>query len=973
MAMKIQFDANQQFQIDAINAIVDVFDGQPLQQSDFEISFTTSFMQTEQTELGVGNRLILDDEVLLKNIQNTQDRNLLETSTGILGYEKDGEVIANLSVEMETGTGKTYVYLRTIFELNKKYGFKKFIIVVPSVAIREGTLKNLDITKEHFSHLYNNVPFDYYVYDSKRVSQLRQFATSNQVQILIINIDAFRKTLEDIDDEKKSNIIHRESDKLSGRKPIEFIQATNPILIIDEPQNVETEQAIKAIMTLNPLCTLRYSATHRNPYNLLYKLDPIRAYEMRLVKRIEVASVLSDDSFNDSYVKLESVEYKKGISATVSIHVNSKAGATEKKIKVKEGDDLFHKSKEREAYRDGYIITAISAEPGFEYIRFNNGRELRLGETQGGLTDDIMRVQIRDAIEEHLKKEMQVKDKGIKVLSLFFIDKVANYRYYDEQNNPQKGKFAGWFEEEYQNLTQKPRYKGIIPYSVESLHDGYFAVDNKGHAKDTKGESAADETAYNLIMKDKERLLSPEEPLRFIFSHSALREGWDNPNVFQICTLNTTKSEMKKRQEIGRGLRLPVNSKGVRVFDDNVNKLTVIANESYEEFARTLQSEIEEDFKIKFGVIDSISFARITYLHEGKEVPVGKEESERIWGELKDKGYINDDGKIQPKFNPKEPGFELDISPEYDHLKPAVIDHMQSYLFAGHIVNKKERKAVRLKKEVFLDEEFKRLWDKISQKTTYSVEYDTGKLIEKAVAAIKSMEKIEPVKIKSVKAKVDIEQAGVGATMLAGQTTILEGPSKVPDVLAYLQKETELTRGTLAEILIKSGRLQEFLINPQMFIDAVVKIINRKLHDFMIEGIKYEKIEGDYYEMRLFEDELVRYLNNLIEVKKSVYDAVEYESEVERKFAEDLDAREDVKLFVKLPSWFVVDTPIGTYNPDWAIVKHHDPTLYLVRETKATRDFDKLRNSEADKIRCGKKHFAELNVDFKTVVNASEL
>ena len=616
--MKIKFDANQDFQLDAINAIVDVFDGQPLKQGDYEISFADEFgdLSMNADILGVGNKLVLDQETLLKNVQAVQGRHDIENENALKGYEFVEEqaapiipditkLVPNFSIEMETGTGKTYVYLRTIFELNRKYGFKKFIIVVPSIAIREGTLKNLDITKEHFQHIYNNVPVEHYVYDSKRVSQLRQFATSNQIQVLVINIDAFRKTLDDIDDEKKSNIIHRENDRLSGRKPIEFIQATNPIVIVDEPQSVDsTDKAREAIRTLNPLCTLRYSATHRDPYNLLYKLDPIKAYEMRLVKRIEVDSVMSEGSFNDAFISLDSVSRSAGISAKVSIQQNASDGfVKEKRLKVKTGDDLFSKSNEREAYRDGYIVEEINTEEGFEYIRFTSGRELELGQSQGGLTDEIMRVQIRNTIEEHLKKELKVKDLGIKVLSLFFIDRVANYRSYDEQGNEVQGKFAQWFEEEYKDLISKPRFKDVIPHPVEQLHDGYFAVDNNKRVKDTRGNTKADETVYALIMQKKEQLLSPDEPLRFIFSHSALREGWDNPNVFQICTLNTTRSEMKKRQEIGRGLRLPVDTNGERVFSDNINKLTVIANESYQDFAKKLQTEIEEDF----GVIPSFT------------------------------------------------------------------------------------------------------------------------------------------------------------------------------------------------------------------------------------------------------------------------------------------------------------------------------------------------------------------------------
>jgi len=969
LIMKLKFDPNLQFQIDAVNAMTEVFYGQPLSEGDLEIGFKR-LDWIFQTELGIGNNLILDEAALLKNIHLVQEHNDIEKVSSLQGR--------HFSVEMETGTGKTYVYLRTIFELYKKYGFKKYVIVVPSVAIREGVLKNLDITKEHFLHLYNNVSYDYFVYDSKKINQVRQFAASNHIQIMVINIDAFRKTLEDKNEEKKSNIIHRESDRLSGRKPIEFIQATHPIVIIDEPQSVDnTPKAKEAIETLNPLCTMRYSATHRNPYNLLYKLDPIKAYNMRLVKRIEVASVLSEGYFNEPFIRFRAVDNQNGIRAKLSIHVDSSSGPKLKNVTVRSGDDLFIKSNERENYRNGYVINEINAEPGNEYISFTNGITLSLGQSQGGLTDDIMKVQVRNAIQEHLEKELKVKDKGIKVLSLFFVDRVANYRSYDEQGNPVKGKIALWFEEYFNELIQKPRYKDLLKFPLEKLHDGYFAADKKGILKDTSGSTLADEDVYNKIMKNKEQLLSLDEPLRFIFSHSALREGWDNPNVFQICTLNETKSEMKKRQEIGRGLRLPVNQQGERIFDETINRLTVIANESYEDFARKLQTEIEEDFNVHFGAVSKNAFAKIIQVINDQETTLGDEKSQKIWEELKKQGHIDEDGKIQPKFNPTDKYFEVQLSPEFQDAKHQVIDIVQGYLFSEHVVNRNNRKTLKINKMIYLDDEFRKLWDKIKPKTTYSVEYDTDVLIEKASKAIREMDRIEKIKIVYKKAEMDIQEKGIETKELRVQeisASYSEDKTNLPDILAYLQKETELTRNTIVRILINSGRIEEFPLNPQKFMDSVARLIKNDLHKLIVDGIKYKKIVGQEYEMRLFEEtEIISYLNNLIEVKKSVYDAIEYDSEIEKRFAESLDMRDDIKLFVKLPSWFKIDTPIGTYNPDWAIVKHEDDTLYLVRETKGIKDFEKLRNIEADKIRCAKRHFRELQVDFKTVVEANEV
>jgi len=967
--MKLKFDPNLQFQIDAVNAMTEVFYGRPLSEGDLEIGFKR-LDWIFQTELGIGNNLILDEPTLLKNIHLVQEHNDIEKVSSLQGR--------HFSIEMETGTGKTYVYIRTIFELYKKYGFKKYVIVVPSVAIREGVLKNLDITKEHFLHLYNNVSYDYFVYDSKKINQVRQFAASNHIQIMVINIDAFRKTLEDKNEEKKSNIIHRESDRLSGRKPIEFIKATHPIVIIDEPQSVDnTPKAKEAIETLNPLCTMRYSATHRNPYNLLYKLDPIKAYNMRLVKRIEVASVLSEGYFNEPFIRFRAVDNQNGIRAKLSIHMDSSSGPKFKNVTVRSGDDLFIKSNERENYRNGYVINEINAEPGNEYISFTNDITLSLGQSQGGLTDDIMKVQVRNAIQEHLEKELKVKDKGIKVLSLFFVDRVANYRSYDEQGNPVKGKIALWFEEYFNELIQKPRYKDLLKFPLEKLHDGYFAADKKGILKDTSGSTLADEDVYNKIMKNKEQLLSLDEPLRFIFSHSALREGWDNPNVFQICTLNETKSEMKKRQEIGRGLRLPVNQQGERIFDETINRLTVIANESYEDFAKKLQTEIEEDFNVHFGAVSKNAFAKIIQVINDQEATLGDEKSQKIWEELKQQGHIDEDGQIQPKFNPSDKYFKVKFSPEFQDVKHQVIDIVQGYLFSEHVVNRNNRKTLKINKMIYLDDEFRKLWDKIKPKTTYSVEYDTDVLIEKASKAIREMDRIEKVKIIYRKAEVDIQEKGIRTKELRVQeiaASYNEDKVNLPDILAYLQKETELTRNTIVRILINSGRIEEFPLNPQKFMDSVARLIKNDLHKLIVDGIKYEKMAGQEYEMRLFEEtEIISYLNNLIEVKKSVYDAIEYDSEIEKRFAESLDIRDDIKLFVKLPSWFKIDTPIGTYNPDWAIVKHEDDTLYLVRETKGIKDFEKLRNIEADKIRCAKRHFRELQVDFKTVVEANEV
>jgi type III restriction enzyme len=991
--MKLQFDANQQFQLDAVSAVTELFDGQPQGAPDYAVIHMDAggglFAGQDRSELGIGNRLLLAEDKLRENLRAVQIRNDIEVADPATLPEAwevfdaaadKARRCPHFSVEMETGTGKTYVYLRTVFELAQRYGFQKFIIVVPSVAIREGVLKNIEITAEHFRALYNNLPFEHFVYDAKKVNRLRQFATSNTLQILVINIDAFRKNFTGTEAEQKSNVIYKESDKLSGRQPIEFVQAARPIVIIDEPQSVDsTDKAQEAIKALNPLCTLRYSATHRNLYNLVYRLDPVRAFELRLVKQIVVASAAAQGAANDAFVRVESIDYKNGIKAKLRIHVQTADGPKEKTVTVKNGADLFALSNERASYAQGYSVAELNAEPGSEFIRFSNGRTLKLGDEQGGLRDDVWRVQIKHTIKKHLEKELQVRARGIKVLSLLFIDRVANYRDYDASGQPGKGKFAEVFEAELAALAKDARYCELewLQQPIKRLHDGYFAQDRKGILKDTRGDTQADDEVYNLIMKDKERLLSMEEPLRFIFSHSALREGWDNPNVFQICTLNETQSAVKKRQEIGRGLRLPVNQNGQRVFDETVNKLYVMANESYEDFARALQTEYEEDCGVTFGKVPLTALAKLCRVVDDKEQPIGREAAAAVRASLVEQKMLDGDGRIQPNFDPKRPDFKLALPEAHQDLAPAVIDLLSSYQIERHIRREQDDKPNRLKKAVTISPEFVALWDRIKPKTTYRVEFETDKLVTRAVDALKKMEKIEIPIISVTTGQLGVVKGGVTTTAVAAarENTSL-GYLPVPDVLAYLQNETELTRSTLVRILKASGRLPELFNNPQRFMDSVASILKHELHRLLVDGIKYERIDGGAgaeWEMVLFKnEELINYLTAL-QVNKSVYEYVPYDSEIEREFAKRLDERDDIKLFVKLPRWFEIDTPVGKYNPDWAILKHDGQALYLVRETKGTRDFLKLRTSEADKVRCGQKHFEAIGVPFAVAVTADEV
>ncbi|MEO8149058.1 MAG: DEAD/DEAH box helicase family protein [Bacteroidia bacterium] len=973
--MKLKFESNQTFQREAIDAITDLFEGQPLQKGDFSVSIEAAgsgiFSGQVQTEFGIGNNILLNEEALFKNLHIVQDKNDLDrTSAG--EFNSNG---LNFSVEMETGTGKTYVYLRTIFELSRKYGFKKYIIVVPGVAIREGTLKTIEITKEHFRSLYNNIELESFVYDSKKPVRLKQFATSNHVQIMVINIDAFNK---------ETNVFNQERNQMNGYSPKDFINSVNPIVIIDEPQSVDkTEKAKEAIKSLNPLCIFRYSATHANPYNLVYRLDPVRAYQMRLVKQIVVAEAKGSEAANDAYIKLLKTDNKKGIVAELLIHKNTNDGPKEKKVKVKQGDSLFRKSDERHLYKDGYEVVDINSEPGNEFIDFSNGKRLMLGQESGGIGEELIELQIRQTIQRHLDKELLMKDKGIKVLSLFFIDTVPNYRIYGSDGVVEKGKYAIWFEKHYNELIVLEKYKPLNKFTAEQIHNGYFSQDKRTitpfEVVTNKTNTQAEDSTFNLIMRDKERLLDMNEPLRFIFSHSALKEGWDNPNVFQICSLREMGSSRERRQTLGRGLRLPVNQDGDRIFDENINKLTVISSEGYADFAVGLQKEYEDDCGVTFGKVNKNAFAKLSMLIDDEEKHVGRETSEKIWDALKQNGFIDDKGKITSTFDPKKEVFTLNLPPEFSNIENEIIETLESYRLERHIKQAEEPRKLRLKsnkelREQDLDKEFEELWNRIKHKTTYEVVYSSDELIANCIKSIGKMEKIEPVSISYREALLDVEMKGVTAQETRANYYTLKYKGALPDIITYLQNETELTRATLVKILTESNSINYFLINPQRYMDAIAAIIRKELYRLMVDGIKYEKIGGDEWHMRLFEDkEVMSYLSNRCEVKKSVYDAIVYESEIERRFAEDLDKRDDIKLFVKLPSWFEVDTPIGKYNPDWAIVKENDSAIYLVCETKGTRDFLKLRTSEADKIKCGKKHFEILNTTFKVAVSAKEI
>ena len=982
--MKLKFDKNLEYQQQAIASVVDLFRGQTPMQTNFTVSAYSGQIGIFDTKNGIGNRLELDEEEILKNLQEIQLRNGLP-QTKVLkagGYDFD--------IEMETGTGKTYVYLRTIFELHKNYGFSKFIIVVPSIAIKEGVYKSLEITKEHFKELYDNTIYNYFVYDSNKLEQVRSFAVSDNIEIMVINIDAFRKSFTDPTKESKANIIHRANDRLNGMKPIELIQETRPIVIIDEPQSVDTTpKAKEAIKSLNPLCTLRYSATHVEKHNLIYRLDAVDSYNLGLVKQIEVAGFTTKDYHNNAYLKLLSVDNKKSpITAKIEMDVKDKKGEVKRKaVIVKRGDDLYDKSNGRDVY-EGYIVSEIYCEEGNEYVAFTSKPDiLRIGKPIGDVDDmAIKEQQIRKTIEEHLNKELVLNKMGIKVLSLFFIDRVANYRYYDENGNPQKGIYAKLFEKHYNELIRLPKYNTLfkdidLDTAAEEVHNGYFSTDKKGVYKDTSGSTTDDEDAYTLIMKDKERLLSFDTKLRFIFSHSALREGWDNPNVFQICTLNETKSEVKKRQEIGRGLRLCVNQDGERQYGFSINTLTVMANESYEEFAEALQKEYETENGIRFGIVETHLFANIPVKHEDGSVKyLGQEASEAIFKGFLDNGYIDEKGKVQDKLKIAIKENKLIVPEEYESVRTEITALARKVCSGLNIKNNNDKKTVKLNKQVYLNPEFKELWDRIKYKTTYSVEFDSEKLISECCNEMQRSLSVSSAKLIYTKAGLDISAGGVVAEESDRYAVVLDNlQNNLPDIIAYLQNETNLTRKTIAEILLRSKTLHLFKKNPQRYMEQVAQIITAKMRHMIVDGIKYTKIGDDeYYAQELFEaEELTGYLyKNMMESKKSVYEYVVYDSANEESFAKSFEDNERVKLYAKLPGWFTIPTPLGSYNPDWAVLIEADgkDKLYFVLETKADTTFDALRPTESAKIKCGKKHFEALGneVTFEDVDDFKE-
>ncbi|HLR68192.1 MAG TPA: DEAD/DEAH box helicase family protein [Virgibacillus sp.] len=995
--MQIQFK-ELQYQEDAIEAVTRVFEGHQIRQSRFTIT-NNNLQGSLFTEQGIANNIIYNPAKMLQNVQQIQIDNQIPTA------DKLSDSSPQFNIEMETGTGKTFVYLKSILKLNELYGFKKFVIVVPSVAIREGVMKTYHITKNTFQPVLKDKSYNTFAYNSSKLGEIKNFAQNDNIEVMVINIQAFSNR-----EERKStkNIIYRDDiEDMGGVAPIELIAETNPIVIIDEPQSVDnTENAQAAIKALNPATVFRYSATHRNKsYPLLYKLGPVESYQQKLVKQIEVAGIRNDSYGNDAYIRLINVKaLKSGITATVEMYVKSKNDVTKKEVKLKQGDDLYLKSKRIAAYEKVGFVQHLSAEPGNEYIEFSGApSQIRLSDMYA-VDSQIKRGQIRKTIDEHLDRELRLNKQGIKVLSLFFIDNVANYRQYDKDNNPLPGEYAEIFEEEYQDAIKNPRYKELRDYHVpvSEVHDGYFAADKNGKKfKNTGGSSTDDETAYEIIMKDKEQLLTfyAEEKgqtkrankLRFIFSHSALKEGWDNPNVFQICTLIESKDTITKRQKIGRGLRIAVDQQGVRVPGFDVNTLTVMANESYDEFARGLQQEYEED-GMTFGVFADDVFSTIV-IHEdedtGLKEVLGKENSRKLVHFFKEKEYLNKQNKGTEELARamKEGTLEVpaDIAEISETILEQIGDRIQMQFDSNKIdiKDRGERVTVKVQKEA-LAEPFLELWDKIKYRTTYSLNFDTEKFIQEAATTLSEDLEVRISKLQFWKVTQEFRYSGVEKIKEKNNSFAVSDAQykEAPDILSFLQNETNLTRRTIIETLKRSGTLRDFKRNPQMYMMETAKILNAAKREMMVDGIKYERMKEEVaYDQSLFlKDELIEsYIDDVVAANdaRTLYNYTICDSSVEKDFAEQCEQDKDVKFYIKLPSWFKVATPLGDYNPDWALLKEEfgKEKLYFIVETKGDTTKQELRPNERAKIRCGEKHFEALDtgVEFKKTSEYAEV
>lgn len=1006
--MKLQFKI-QQYQTDAVESTVDIFNGQPNQGLlEYKIDQGKVYVidngkRIEQKGMGFSEydtgykngEIVLSEDELLKNIHQIQTQNNIRLSSEVI--KRLGA--CQLDIEMETGTGKTYVYIKTMFELNKRYGWTKFIVVVPSIAIREGVKKSFDITQDHFMELYGKKA-RYFVYNRDNLNQIDTFSQSADISVMIINTQAFNTSMKEGAKNKYARIIYYPRDEFGSRKPIDVIAANRPIIILDEPQKMGGAATQTALARFNPLFTLNYSATHRETHNPVYVLDALDAYNQKLVKKIEVVGFeLRNLKGTESYIYFDSVLLSKNEPPMVhlEIDVQSKSGNIKRAYKnVSEGDDLFYLSGEMEQYR-GYMLTEIDPLRGKAI--FGNGVMLNVKDIQGNITaDHKARIQIRETIKAHFRKESALFKRGIKCLSLFFVDEVANYRQYDEDGNQQLGRYGEIFEQEYmdelntnQNMFDPDYMSYLGNISAHATHAGYFSIDKKGHAINSalkRGSDQSDDiSAYDLILKNKERLLSLDEPVRFIFSHSALREGWDNPNVFQICSLRQSNSVSQKRQEVGRGLRLCVDSHGVRQDNDalpdevhKINRLTVVASEGYATFVADLQRDIKQDLYDRPTKADVDFFTgKIVTLDDGAKYTITKNDAQEIYFQLRMKNYITKDGEVTETF--RKACAEETLLPLADELQPmsnSVMKLVQSIydpsVLKGMIDDGSKTTTPDNKLNAnFMKKEFQELWQRINHKYAYTVSFDSEELIEKAVGAIDR--ELEVTQLSYVvtrgeqKDNASLDDMKHGEMMRQKESATEQLKTDMVsnvryDLLGKISSATRLTRKTVATILskIRPLKFSMYKSNPEEFIRKATRLILEQKATIIVEHISYNRIEGKF-DSDIFTQEKHGTIDRAFEGKKSIIDYVFTDSEGERKFVNNIDTAKEVAVYAKLPKGFHIPTPVGNYSPDWAIafqegeVKH----IYFVAETKGSMSSMDLREIEKSKISCAEKLFDQIS------------
>ncbi len=993
--MKIRFK-HQPYQKEAVDSVVDCFLGQPRKEGvEYRIDpgykklskGQQSFKVEEEIASGFRNHeIILSEGEILRNIQQVQRKQNLPIDSKLIS---DSVSPINLDIEMETGTGKTYVYTKTIFELYKHYGWSKFIIVVPSIAIREGVAQSFSLTKEHFLEDYG-MQSRWFIYNSKSPQDIKSFSTDGGIQVMIINVQAFNARGKD------ARRIYEELDEFESRRPIDMIKANRPILILDEPQKMEGKKTVESLKEFNPLMILRYSATHKREHNKIYRLDALDAYRQKLVKKIAVKGItVKGLSGTNAYLYLQSIEVSKEKPpiARIELEIGIKSGIKRDTRKIGKGDNLYELSNELEQYR-GYVVNEIDALKNV--VTFTNGVELSVGEAVGNVDESMLRrIQIREAIKSHLQKEKLLFYKGVKVLTLFFIDEVAKYRIYSDEGQ-EKGEYAKVFEEEYKAAIKElgsllePEYREyLLNIDVEKTHNGYFSIDKKGHLTNPKvkarGEGAGesdDVNAYDLILKDKQRLLSFAEPTRFIFSHSALREGWDNPNIFVICTLKHSDNTIARRQEVGRGMRIAVNAKGERMDDPSIvhdiNVLTVVANESYKDFANGLQKEISATLSERPKVADANYFKnRVIQAQDGSDIVIDERQAKLIERYLIKNDYVDIDGKITSEYlEAKENG---NLAPLPTDLEPIgeqvfmLIDSVYSDAMLPTLENEYRQKPNPLN-ENLQKREFLELWSRINQKAVYSVHFDSNELIMHAANALNSELKVRALQYQIIKGEME---SSVDANALqSGEAFVVKESERelaMPsvhssieyDLIGELAKRTQLTRRTVGSILAKISEktFSNYRKNPEEFIRNAARIINEQKAVTVVEHISYDKMQQHHRLEDIFTLGTKEYdIKCLLEVKKHVYDYLVTDSQGERAFAKEMDASSTVAVYAKLPRSFFIPTPVGEYNPDWAIafeegsVRH----IYFVAETKGSMSNMELRKIESIKIECARKFFDKI-------------